>query len=45
MARMVVAGIRAEQFLILTHDAYRKKFMARAEALAARRLPELPEFD
>ena len=30
---MVVAAIRAEQFLILTHDAYPPALGARAEAL------------
>ncbi len=44
VAEMVLAAIRVEEFLILTHDSYRKELIARAEALAARRLPELAEF-
>ncbi len=42
---MVVAAIRAEQFLILTHDAYPQKLLDRAAALVDRRLPDFPEFD
>jgi NAD(P)-dependent dehydrogenase (short-subunit alcohol dehydrogenase family) len=45
VARCVIEGIRAEQFLILTHDAYPKKLVDRAAALADRRLPDLPHFD
>ena len=45
VARKVIAGIRAEHFLILTHDAYPQKLLDRADALVARRLPELPDFD
>ena len=45
VARKVVDGIRAEQFLILTHEAYPQKLLERAEALVARRLPDLPHFD
>jgi NAD(P)-dependent dehydrogenase (short-subunit alcohol dehydrogenase family) len=44
VARMVVEAVRAEQFLILTHDAYPQKLLDRADALAARRLPDLPDF-
>ncbi len=44
VAEMVLAAIRLEDFLILTHDSYRKELVARAEALATRRLPELAEF-
>jgi NAD(P)-dependent dehydrogenase (short-subunit alcohol dehydrogenase family) len=44
VAQMVLAAIRGEEFLILTHDSYRKELIARAEALADRRLPELAEF-
>ncbi len=44
VADMVLAAIRAEEFLILTHDSYRRELMARAEALAAGRLPDLAEF-
>jgi hypothetical protein len=39
-----VAAIRAEQFLILTPDAYPPALGARAEALLDRRLPDIPEF-
>jgi hypothetical protein len=44
VAGMVVAAIRAEQFLILTHDAYPPALGARAEALLDRRLPDIPDF-
>jgi NAD(P)-dependent dehydrogenase (short-subunit alcohol dehydrogenase family) len=44
VAQKVVAAIRAEQFLILTHEAYPRKLLDRAEALVARRLPDLPDF-
>ncbi len=44
VAGMVVAAIRAEQFLILTHDAYPPALAARAEALLAGRLPDIPDF-
>jgi len=45
VAQKVVDGIRAEQFLILTHEAYPQKLLDRADALVARRLPDLPDFD
>jgi hypothetical protein len=45
VARCVIDGIRAEQFLILTHAAYPEKLLDRAAALADRRLPDLPHFD
>jgi len=45
VAQKVVAGIRAEQFLILTHGTYPQKLLNRAEALVARRLPDLPDFE
>jgi NAD(P)-dependent dehydrogenase (short-subunit alcohol dehydrogenase family) len=44
VASMVVEAIRTETFLIFTHDAYPAQLIARAEALAAGRLPDLPEF-
>jgi NAD(P)-dependent dehydrogenase (short-subunit alcohol dehydrogenase family) len=44
VAQIVLGAIRAEDFLILTHDAYPKELVARAEALVARRLPDLAEF-
>jgi NAD(P)-dependent dehydrogenase (short-subunit alcohol dehydrogenase family) len=44
VAETVLAAIRAEEFLILTHPSYCEELLARAEALAARRLPELAEF-
>jgi NAD(P)-dependent dehydrogenase (short-subunit alcohol dehydrogenase family) len=44
VARLVIAGIRAEEFLILTHDSYPPKLVDRAQALVDRRLPDLPEF-
>lgn len=45
VAAKVLEGIRAEQFLILTHEAYPQKLRDRVDALVARRLPELPTFD
>jgi NAD(P)-dependent dehydrogenase (short-subunit alcohol dehydrogenase family) len=45
VAQKVVDGIRAERFLILTHEAYAPKLVARTEALADRRLPQVPDFD
>jgi NAD(P)-dependent dehydrogenase (short-subunit alcohol dehydrogenase family) len=45
VARKVIDGIRAERFLILTHEAYAPKLTARTEALVDRRLPEIPDFD
>ncbi len=44
LARQVVAAIRAERFLILTHDAYRPALGARVGDLLDGRLPDLPEF-
>jgi NAD(P)-dependent dehydrogenase (short-subunit alcohol dehydrogenase family) len=44
VAQIVLAAIRAEEFLILTHDAYPKELLARTEALVARRLPDVAEF-
>jgi NAD(P)-dependent dehydrogenase (short-subunit alcohol dehydrogenase family) len=44
VAEKVLAAIRAEEFLILTHEAYPPQLVARTEALVARRLPDLPEF-
>lgn len=44
VAGKVIAGIRAEEFVIFTHDLYPEQLAARAEALAARRLPDLPDF-
>ena len=44
VARIVIAAIRAEQFLILTHDSYPKLLETRVESLVARRLPDIPEF-
>jgi NAD(P)-dependent dehydrogenase (short-subunit alcohol dehydrogenase family) len=44
VARIVIAAIRAEEFLILTHDSYAQELTDRVEALVARRLPDLPEF-
>lgn len=44
VAAMVLAAIRNEEFLILTHDAYRQALGERVEALVSRRLPDLAEF-
>lgn len=45
VAQKVIDGIRAERFLILTHEAYAPKLTARTGALVDRRLPEVPDFD
>ena len=44
VAAMVIAGIRAEEFLILTHESYPAQLTERLQALLARRLPDVPEF-
>jgi NAD(P)-dependent dehydrogenase (short-subunit alcohol dehydrogenase family) len=44
VARIVIAALRADQFLILTHESYPQQLIDRAEALVARRLPDVPEF-
>ena len=44
VARIVIAAIRADQFLILTHDSYPQQLVDRVQALVARRLPDVPEF-
>ncbi len=44
VARMVVTGIRRQDFLILTHDAYLPALKARAAALLDGRLPDVPDF-
>ena len=44
VARIVIAGIRAEEFMILTHDAYRPMLAERLQALVAGRLPGVPDF-
>jgi NAD(P)-dependent dehydrogenase (short-subunit alcohol dehydrogenase family) len=44
VARIVIAAIRAEDFLILTHDSYPQQLIERVDALVARRLPDLSEF-
>ena len=46
VAQKVVAGIRAEQFLILTHEAYPAEAAGPGRgAGGAARLPEVPDFD
>jgi NAD(P)-dependent dehydrogenase (short-subunit alcohol dehydrogenase family) len=45
VATMVIAAIRAEQFLILTHESYPPQLLERARALVDRRLPALAEFE
>ncbi|WP_067483961.1 SDR family NAD(P)-dependent oxidoreductase [Actinomadura hibisca] len=45
VADAVVRAVREERFLILTHDSYRPGLTARAEDLAAGRLPGLPDFE
>lgn len=44
VAQMVIAAIRNQEFLVLTHDVYPPALTARMEALVARRLPDVPEF-
>jgi NAD(P)-dependent dehydrogenase (short-subunit alcohol dehydrogenase family) len=44
VSRLVVEAIRAERFLILTHQAFPPELARRVEALVAGRLPDLPEF-
>ena len=44
VARKVIATLRADQFLILTHDSYPQLLIDRVEALMERRLPDVPEF-
>jgi NAD(P)-dependent dehydrogenase (short-subunit alcohol dehydrogenase family) len=44
VARAVIAGLRAERFLILTHESCASELTDRVEALVARRLPDVPEF-
>ena len=44
VARIVIAGIRAEVFLILTHDAYPAQLRERLQSLLAGRLPPVPDF-
>ena len=44
VAGCVVDGIRAERFLILTHDRFRKDLATRADALVAGELPAYPDF-
>ncbi len=44
VAELVVDAIRAERFLVLTHDAYPAQLTERTAQLVAGRLPDLPEF-
>jgi NAD(P)-dependent dehydrogenase (short-subunit alcohol dehydrogenase family) len=44
VADKVVAALRADQFLILTHEAYPQLLVDRVDALVDRRLPAVPEF-
>ncbi len=44
VAGKVVAALRADQFLILTHEAYPQLLRDRLDALVARQLPSVPEF-
>jgi NAD(P)-dependent dehydrogenase (short-subunit alcohol dehydrogenase family) len=44
VARIVIAALRADDFLILTHDAYPPQLVDRVQELLARRLPGLPDF-
>ncbi|WP_067813608.1 SDR family NAD(P)-dependent oxidoreductase [Actinomadura kijaniata] len=45
VADAVVAAIRDETFLILTHESYRPGLVRRARSLAEGRLPDLPDFE
>jgi NAD(P)-dependent dehydrogenase (short-subunit alcohol dehydrogenase family) len=44
VADKVVAALRADRFLILTHDAYPQLLVERVDALVDGRLPAFPEF-
>ncbi|MGA3146806.1 MAG: SDR family NAD(P)-dependent oxidoreductase [Acidimicrobiales bacterium] len=44
VARIVIAALRADQFLILTHESYSQLLVDRVQALVERRLPDVPEF-
>jgi NAD(P)-dependent dehydrogenase (short-subunit alcohol dehydrogenase family) len=44
VARIVIAALRADDFLILTHEAYPPQLVDRVQELLARRLPGLPDF-
>ena len=44
VAGIVIDGIRAERFLIVTHDSYPPQLITRVETLAAGELPVVPEF-
>ncbi len=44
VAEQVMAALRADHFLILTHDAYPQLLADRVNALVDRRLPTVPDF-
>jgi NAD(P)-dependent dehydrogenase (short-subunit alcohol dehydrogenase family) len=44
VAQIVIAALRADEFLILTHDAYPPQLVERVQELVARRLPGIPDF-
>jgi hypothetical protein len=44
VAGCVVDGIRAERFVILTHDHFAQDLAARTEALVTGALPAIPDF-
>ncbi len=44
VARIVIAGLRADHFLILTHESYPGLLADRVQALLERRLPDVPDF-
>jgi NAD(P)-dependent dehydrogenase (short-subunit alcohol dehydrogenase family) len=44
VAARVVEGIRAERFLVLTHDRFAKDLVSRTDALIAGELPPYPDF-
>ena len=45
VAAMIVAAIRAEEFLVPTRPSYTTQLQQRYEALAAKQLPPMPAFD
>ncbi|MFC5182454.1 SDR family NAD(P)-dependent oxidoreductase [Actinomadura harenae] len=45
VADQVVDAVRTQRFLILTHDTYRPGLTARANALTAGALPDLPDYE
>jgi hypothetical protein len=45
VAGQVVAAVRSERFLVLTHPAYAPGLAEQAESLVAGSLPRMPDFE